>query len=177
MPIIGSWASTTTALLITGLVDHKFSDVIGAYFGASVLLMIVGYTGAFNKLMSTIPNSIIMAMLAGVLLNACAQLLLKAGTNAVGQFEFALENVIPIGLKLAFEPHILGGIACYVVSLVVWIMGLSRVEVSVAYPMLSIGYVINAAAAWYLFGESVSALRMTGIGFIIVGVILVSRSA
>lgn len=68
MPIVGSWASTTTALLITGLVDHKFSDVIGAYFGASLLLMIVGSAGAFNKLMNIIPNSIIMAMLAGVLL-------------------------------------------------------------------------------------------------------------
>ena len=69
MPIIGSWAATTTALLITGLADHKFSDVIGAYFGASLLLLIVGYAGAFNKLMKIIPNSIIMAMLAGVLLS------------------------------------------------------------------------------------------------------------
>ena len=68
IPIIGSWASTTTALLVTGLVDHSFSDVIGAYFGASVLLMIVGYTGIFNKLMQAIPHAIIMAMLAGVLL-------------------------------------------------------------------------------------------------------------
>ena len=63
-----------------------------------------------------------------------------------------------------------------VISLVVWIMGLSRVEVSVAYPLLSIGYLINAVAAWYLFGESLSALRLTGIGFIIVGVFLVAQS-
>ena len=117
-----------------------------------------------------------LLVLAGVLLNAAAQLLLKAGTNAVGHFEFSAANVVPIGLKLAFEPHILGGVACYVVSLVVWIMALSRVEVSIAYPMLSIGYVINAAAAWYLFGESVSALRLAGIGFIVVGVFLVARS-
>ena len=68
MPIIGSWASTTTALLVTGLVDHSFSEVIGAYCGASILLMIVGYTGIFNKLMQSIPHAIIMAMLAGVLL-------------------------------------------------------------------------------------------------------------
>jgi multidrug transporter EmrE-like cation transporter len=116
-------------------------------------------------------------ILTGVLLNAAAQLLLKAGTNAVGQFDFTMENALPVGMKLAMEPHILGGMVCYVVSLVVWIMGLSRVEVSVAYPMLSIGYVINAIAAWYLFGESVSALRLTGIGFIIVGVFLVAKSS
>ncbi len=68
IPIIGSWASTTTALLITGLVDHPFSEVIGAYFVASIILMIIGYTGIFNKLMQTIPHAVIMAMLAGVLL-------------------------------------------------------------------------------------------------------------
>ena len=68
IPIIGSWASTTTALLITGLVDHPFSEVIGAYFVASVILMVIGYTGIFSKLMQSIPHAVIMAMLAGVLL-------------------------------------------------------------------------------------------------------------
>ena len=115
-------------------------------------------------------------ILVGVLLNAGAQLLLKAGTNAVGRFEFAAGNIVPMGLKLALEPHILGGIVCYVVSLVAWVMALSRVEVSVAYPMLSIGYVVNAAAAWYLFGESLGAMRMVGIGFIVCGVFFVARS-
>jgi len=115
-------------------------------------------------------------VLTGVLLNAAAQLLLKAGTNAVGPFEFSTANALPVGLRLALEPHILGGIACYVVSVVVWILALSRVEVSIAYPMLSIGYLVNAVAAWYLFGESVTAVRMAGIGFIVVGVFLVARS-
>jgi multidrug transporter EmrE-like cation transporter len=112
----------------------------------------------------------------GVVLNASAQLLLKAGTNAVGQFGFTADNIIPVGSRLAAEPHILAGMACYGASLVVWIMGLSRVEVSVAYPMLSVGYFINALAAWYLFGESLSVFRLAGIGFIIVGVVLIARS-
>lgn len=115
-------------------------------------------------------------VLCGVLLNAAAQLLLKAGTNAVGAFEFSRDNILPVGWKLASEPHIIGGLACYVVSVVVWIMALSRAEVSIAYPMLSIGYVVNAIAAWYLFGEAVTAMRMTGIGFIIIGVFIVARS-
>lgn len=115
-------------------------------------------------------------ILSGVLLNAAAQLLLKAGTNAVGRFEFSLANLVPVGMKLAFEPHIAGGVACYVVSLVVWIMGLSRVDVSIAYPMLSIGYVLNAIAAWYLFGESLTAQKLVGIAFIVAGVFLVARS-
>jgi multidrug transporter EmrE-like cation transporter len=115
-------------------------------------------------------------ILVGVLLNAAAQLLLKAGTNAVGSFEFAAANALPVGLRLALEPHILGGIACYVISVVVWILALSRVEVSIAYPMLSIGYVVNAIAAYYLFGEAVTATRLVGIGIIILGVFIVARS-
>ncbi len=115
-------------------------------------------------------------VLFGVLLNAAAQLLLKAGTNAVGRFDFNLANIVPIGLRLALEPHILGGLGCYVVSVVVWIMALSRVPVSVAYPMLSIGYVVNALVAWQWFGEALAAQKMAGIGFIIVGVYLVARS-
>lgn len=115
-------------------------------------------------------------VLAGVLLNAAAQLLLKAGTNRIGEFAFSLDNVVPIGLRVATSPHVLGGLACYVVSVVVWILALSRVPVSVAYPMLSIGYIVNAGAAWFLFGESITAQKLLGIGFIVVGVWLVARS-
>jgi drug/metabolite transporter (DMT)-like permease len=115
-------------------------------------------------------------LLTGVLLNATAQLLLKAGTNAVGQFAFSMENILPVGFKLATEPHIFGGLCCYVISVVVWIMGLSRVPVSVAYPMLSLGYVVNAVLAYYLFGESITVQKTVGIAFIILGVYLVARS-
>jgi multidrug transporter EmrE-like cation transporter len=115
-------------------------------------------------------------LMTGVLLNAAAQLLLKAGTNAVGRFEFTAANILPVGMKLALEPHIAGGLACYVVSVAVWIVGLSRVPVSIAYPMLSVGYIVNALAAWYLFGESLTAQKLVGIAFIVCGVFLVARS-
>jgi multidrug transporter EmrE-like cation transporter len=104
-------------------------------------------------------------ILVGVLLNAAAQLLLKAGTNAM-----------PLGIRLALEPHILGGLACYVISVVVWVVALSRVPVSIAYPMLSIGYVVNAVAARYLLGETLTPMRLVGIGIIVLGVFIVARS-
>jgi multidrug transporter EmrE-like cation transporter len=115
-------------------------------------------------------------LVTGVLLNAGAQLLLKAGTNRIGEFAFTLDNVAPIGMRVATSPSILAGLACYGVSVVVWILALSRVPVSVAYPMLSIGYIVNALAAWWLFGESLGAQKLVGIGFIVVGVFLVARS-
>jgi len=115
-------------------------------------------------------------VLFGVLLNAAAQLLLKAGTNAIGHFEFSTANVLPIGWKVATQPYIVGGLSCYVVSVAIWILALSRVEVSIAYPMLSIGYVVNAAAAYLLFGEAVGVQRLVGIGIIVLGVYVVARS-
>lgn len=115
-------------------------------------------------------------VMAGVLLNAAAQLLLKAGTNRVGEFAFTPEGLVPAGLRLATSAPVLAGMACYAVSLVVWILALSRVPVSVAYPMLSVGYIVNAVAAWMLFGESLGAQKLVGIGFIVVGVFLVARS-
>ncbi len=115
-------------------------------------------------------------VLFGVLLNAAAQLLLKAGTNAIGHFEFSAANVLPIGWKVATQPYIVGGLSCYLVSVAIWILALSRVEVSIAYPMLSIGYVVNAAAAYLLFGEAVGVQRLVGIGIIVLGVYVVARS-
>ncbi len=115
-------------------------------------------------------------VLLGVLLNAAAQLLLKAGTNAIGHFEFSSANALPIGWKVATQPYIVGGLSCYVVSVAIWILALSRVEVSIAYPMLSIGYVVNAVAAYFLFGEAVSTQRLVGIGIIVLGVYVVARS-
>lgn len=123
--------------------------------------------------MSIISFSLI---LTGVLLNAAAQLMLKAGTNAIGAFEFTAANVMPVGWKIATQPFVVSGIACYVVSVVVWILALSRTEVSIAYPMLSIGYVVNALAAWYLFGEAVTPMRLAGIGIVILGVFIIARS-
>ncbi len=115
-------------------------------------------------------------LLTGVLLNAGAQLLLKAGTNALGVISLTRENWWDMLWKMGTQGHFVAGVACYMVSLLVWIMGLSRVPVSVAYPMLSLGYVINAVAAYYLFGESVTMTRWLGIGFIVLGVWLVAKT-
>lgn len=118
----------------------------------------------------------LFCIVTGVMLNACAQLLLKAGVRAVGHFEFTRANIVPIGFKIATQLPIIGGLGCYVLSVVVWIAGLSRVDVSVAYPMLSLGYVVNAFAAWYLFGEVLSVQRLVGIGIILIGVFVLARS-
>lgn len=116
-------------------------------------------------------------LLLGVLLNVLGQLLLKAGMMAIGYFEFSYANVWPIGLKVVTNPYIAMGITCYVLSVATWLLVLSRMQVSIAYPLLSIGYIANAVVAYYLFGEPITSLRVLGILIIIIGVTLVTRSA
>jgi drug/metabolite transporter (DMT)-like permease len=113
---------------------------------------------------------------AGICLNAVAQLLLKAGTNAVGAIHLTAENWFSIGVKLATQVPIIGGLGLYVLSVVVWIIGLSRVDVTIAYPMLSLGYVINAIGASYFLNEMVSIQRMGAIVLILIGVGLLCRT-
>ena len=115
-------------------------------------------------------------LFTGVLLNAAAQLLLKAGTNVLGVITLTRDNWTETVSRMATQGYFITGIALYGASVIVWILGLSRVPVSIAYPMLSLGYVVNAIAAHYLFGESVTLARWLGIGFIILGVWLVARS-
>lgn len=115
-------------------------------------------------------------IVTGVMFNVAAQLLIKAGTNAVGHFEFARENIAPIGWKLATEPHIVGAMCCYALGVVIWILALSRVQVSIAYPLLSLGYVVNAVAAWWLFNEAFNPAKVVGMGIIILGVVVISRA-
>ncbi len=115
-------------------------------------------------------------ILLGVMLNAAAQLFLKEGMRRIGHFDFVWANIVPIGLQVAGNLFILGGLFCYVVSVVVWLLVLSRVEVSFAYPLLSVGYIVNAVAGYYLFQENLSLTRITGIVIICAGVFFVTRS-
>ena len=120
---------------------------------------------------------VFLLILAGVLLNTAAQLMLKAGMSQIGHFEFSMANALPIGLKVAGNPPILAGLSLYVMSVVIWLLVLSRVQVSFAYPMLSIGYIVNAFAANYLFGEPLTSVRLLGIFIIIAGVYLVAHNS
>jgi multidrug transporter EmrE-like cation transporter len=115
-------------------------------------------------------------VLTGVMLNAAAQLLLKAGSRAIVDVPFTLANGWTLAERMVLNPPILAGLACYAISVVIWILALSRVDVSIAYPMLSVGYIVTALAGWLLFSEAVSASRMAGICVIIAGVWLVARS-
>jgi multidrug transporter EmrE-like cation transporter len=112
----------------------------------------------------------------GVLLNAAAQLALKQGMRQIGHFDFSPATLFAMSWRVGTNGYVIFGLGCYVVSVVVWLLALSRVEVSFAYPLLSVGYIVTAVAAWYFFGEALTPIRIAGIAVIIVGVIMISRS-
>lgn len=112
----------------------------------------------------------------GVLLNAAAQLGLKAATRAAGPIRVEWPGLWHSTAQAFAVPWLWAALACYAMSVIVWLVGLSRVPVSQAYPLLSLGYVINALFAWWLLGESLTAQRLIGIGVVIAGVALISRS-
>jgi drug/metabolite transporter (DMT)-like permease len=122
-------------------------------------------------------NSLMFSLImCGVLLNSGAQIFLKAGMRNIGHFDFTLANFWPISLQVAMSPWIILGLASYVLSVVVWLLVLSRTDVSIAYPMISLGYVVSAMAAYFFLGEHLSLIRMTGIFIILFGVFIVARS-
>ena len=112
----------------------------------------------------------------GVLLNALAQLGLKAATDATGPLTAADGALLRRSLELLAVPWLWVALGCYGFSVVVWLVGLSRVPVSQAYPLLSLGYVINIGLAWWLLGEVPNVQRVLGIAVIVFGVVLVARS-
>ncbi len=114
--------------------------------------------------------SAIPYILAGVALNALAQIPLKKGIQAVGGL--SLSGGLGPLLKVALEPWILLGLGCYGVSVVVWLAALSKADVAFAYPFLALGFLANALLARWLLGEVIPPLRWLALALIVAGVLL-----
>ena len=115
-------------------------------------------------------------LICGVLLNALAQLGLKAATRVSGPLIAGDAGVWQRGLNVLGVPSFWYAMLAYGLSVIVWTVGLSRVPVSQAYPLLSLGYVVNIGLAWWLLGEDPNVQRVAGIGIIVLGGVLVART-
>lgn len=117
-------------------------------------------------------------ILFSVSLNAAAQLFLRKGMAAqILAFGGGLSPVIRGVARILQDPWVFSGLSCYAISIVSWMYVLSKVQVSYAYPFLSVGYVIVVAAAYFFFREPVTLLKMLGVGLICVGVVLVAKGS
>jgi multidrug transporter EmrE-like cation transporter len=108
----------------------------------------------------------------GVLLNAIAQICLKKGLQAAGGMQVAVGPLF----RLMLEPWVLAGLACYAVSVVVWLGALSLVQVNYAYPFLALGFIANALMARAFLGEAMTPMRWVALAGIVLGVSLQALS-
>lgn len=117
----------------------------------------------------------ILLILTSVLLNCGAQLLMRKGMILNGTVD-GLNGLLQSIPQMITNFYLWGAMACYAVSILLWMAVLSKVEVSYAYPFLSIGYVLSAVAGYLWFQENISFMRIAGILVICLGVVLISRS-
>lgn len=115
-------------------------------------------------------------ILSSVLVGAVGQVLLKKGMGSMGPLTLTTNQLGSILWRIGTNPYIIIGLAIYGGATVFWLVALSRVDLSYAYPFASLSYVVMLTASWLLFNENINSLRLLGTVVIGLGVFLISRS-
>jgi drug/metabolite transporter (DMT)-like permease len=121
-------------------------------------------------------NLAVIYILISVVGGAIGQLLLKKGMNNLGEMTLTVNELGSMLWRMATNPFVFFGLLIYVISVVFWLVALSRVDLSYAYPFASLSYIIMLIASWLLFNEHISLMRIIGTLVICVGVWLIYRS-
>ena len=110
--------------------------------------------------------------------SSLAQIALKKGMlHCDCSFAPQLSNVVPLISGLLFNPFVVGGVFLHILALFTWLYVLKHVDVSYAYPFISMGFVIVLLLSHFLFNETINLYRIAGVASIILGIILVGKSA
>lgn len=118
----------------------------------------------------------LQAILISVFLAVIGQILMKSGMLKIGEITLHRSNVFMVGVKIFTNPIIILGLLFYAVSAFLWLVGLSKVELSFAYPLVAITYVFIPILSHLIFKEHLSLMRIIALIIIIIGVCLLSRS-
>jgi len=117
-------------------------------------------------------NYLILA--TSILLAVAGQLLMKRGMVLFGTFP-ATQLLVKL-IPMFMNPYVFFGFAAFGLSSLFWLIVLSRMELSLVYPLVSVAYVLVALFSFFVFKENVTMIRWVGIAVIIFGVFLISRS-
>ena len=116
----------------------------------------------------------ILFLISSVLCGVAGQLMLKKGMNVVGVISLLRGNPIKTIFKMFTNKFVMIGVFIFGFSMVFWIFALSGLELSYAYPMVSMAYVLIAFSSKILFNENVTWKRWASIIVICIGVSLIS---
>ncbi len=115
-------------------------------------------------------------ILSSVFLNALAQIFIRQGMLKLGSVSFNMEQIWNMALSVFTNMYLLSGMFSYGISIILWMIVLSKVNVSLAYPFLSVGYVVTAVLAYLIFKEPLTVQKILGIAIICLGVVILTYS-
>jgi drug/metabolite transporter (DMT)-like permease len=118
-------------------------------------------------------------ILLSVLLAAVAQLTLKHGMTQVtdrGAVPLDLGQPVETFRRVVTNVSVLGGLGMFVLSAAVWLVVLSRVSLSFAYPFASLTYILILLFDRFVLHDQVTGLRWGGVALIVIGIVLISRT-
>ena len=121
--------------------------------------------------------TLVAMILVSVSLAALAQLTLKAGMNQVTETTGTATVSFASIRTIATTPLVWGGLALFGLSAAVWLLVLSRASLSFAYPFAALTYLIIVLVDRFVLHEAIPPVRWAGVGLIMLGIVLVSRSA
>ena len=110
-------------------------------------------------------------LLMSVLSSVGGQFFLKLGAIKLGRVSF--DNAFSHIINIITITELIGGLACYGLGALAYILLLTRVHLSIARPSVSIVYIFSVLLGYFAFKESIPITRILGLGFITCGVILV----
>lgn len=114
-------------------------------------------------------------LLISVLLGACGQLLLKFSVTNMGGINLGWKSLIPDLWTIFSNGWIILGVCCFTSSMVLWLKVISNMELSKAYPSVSLSYVIVFVLSIILFKEGVTLPKIGGLISILLGVFLMQQ--
>jgi len=122
-------------------------------------------------------NTSVFLILLSVAMGVSGQLCLKAGMEQVGALSAGSINAaVRTAVHVLATPLVFLGLTFYALGAFFWLMVLSKLDLSLAYPMLALTYILIPLMAHLLLGEQVPPLRWVGIGIIFAGVVVVAQT-
>jgi drug/metabolite transporter (DMT)-like permease len=117
----------------------------------------------------------VLCLVVSMFLGVAGQLFIKKGLNLLGNINFS-SGIVSSYARIFFSPFVLVGLLIYFMGVFFWLYALSKVDLSFAYPFVSLSYILVVFSSWWLLGESITLLRWSGVMAICLGVFLISRS-
>jgi len=121
-------------------------------------------------------GSSILLILFSISIAVAGQILLKIGINRIGMVNFSnLDALKQLFFGVIKSPLVISGLFLYVVSAAIWLVVLSAVDLSFAYPFIGFTYVMVLVLSKFILKEDVNPIRWAGALIITIGVIVISR--